>query len=146
MIIRQMSVFLENRPGAMAEVLAVLKDHKVNMRALALADTSDFGILRLVVNEPDKIGTILRDAGFTVKITQVLALTVEDDPGSLYEKLTKFSDAGVNVEYMYAFAAAGDSFARVVLKVDNLELATKITNGQELSAESGVEEEPSFYW
>ena len=146
MIIRQMSVFLENRPGAMAEVLAVLKDHKVNMRALALADTSDFGILRLVVNEPDKIGTILRNAGFTVKITQVLALTVEDDPGSLYEKLTKFSDAGVNVEYMYAFAAAGDSFARVVLKVDNLELATKITNGQELSAESGVEEEPSFYW
>ena len=146
MIIRQMSVFLENRPGAMAEVLAVLKDHKVNMRALALADTSDFGILRLVVNEPDKIGTILRDAGFTVKITQVLALTVEDDPGSLYEKLTKFSDAGVNVEYMYAFAAAGDSFARVVLKVDNLELATKIANGQELSAESGVEEEPSFYW
>ncbi len=146
MIIRQMSVFLENRPGAMAEVLAVLKDHKVNMRALALADTSDFGILRLVVNEPDKIGTILRNAGFTVKITQVLALTVEDDPGSLYEKLTKFSDAGVNVEYMYAFAAAGDSFARVVLKVDNLELATKIANGQELSAESGVEEEPSFYW
>ena len=146
MIIRQMSVFLENRPGAMAEVLAVLKDHRVNMRALALADTSDFGILRLVVNEPDKIGTILRNAGFTVKITQVLALTVEDDPGSLYEKLTKFSDAGVNVEYMYAFAAAGDSFARVVLKVDNLELATKITNGQELSAESGVEEEPSFYW
>ena len=146
MIIRQMSVFLENRPGAMAEVLAVLKDHKVNMRALALADTSDFGILRLVVNEPDKIGTILRNAGFTVKITQVLALTVEDDPGSLYEKLTKFSDAGVNVEYMYAFAVAGDSFARVVLKVDNLELATKIANGQELSAESGVEEEPSFYW
>ena len=146
MIIRQMSVFLENRPGAMAEILAVLKDHTVNMRALALADTSDFGILRLVVNEPDKIGTILRNAGFTVKITQVLALTVEDDPGSLYEKLTKFSDAGVNVEYMYAFAAAGDSFARVVLKVDNLELATKITNGQELSAESGVEEEPSFYW
>ena len=146
MIIRQMSVFLENRPGAMAEVLAVLKDHKVNMRALALADTSDFGILRRVVNEPDKIGTILRNAGFTVKITQVLALTVEDDPGSLYEKLTKFSDAGVNVEYMYAFAAAGDSFARVVLKVDNLELATKIANGQELSAESGVEEEPSFYW
>ena len=146
MIIRQMSVFLENRPGAMAEVLAVLKDHKVNMRALALADTSDFGILRLVVNEPDKIGTILRNAGFTVKITQVLALTVEDDPGSLYEKLMKFSDAGVNVEYMYAFAAAGDSFARVVLKVDNLELAAKIANGQELLAESGSEEEPSFYW
>mgnify|MGYP003585168017 FL=1 len=146
MIIRQMSVFLENRPGAMAEVLAVLKDHRVNLRALALADTSDFGILRLIVNEPDKIGCILRDAGFTVKITQVLALTLEDDPGSLYEKLMKFSGAGVNVEYMYAFAAAGDSFARVVLKVDNLELAAKIANGQEPSAESGTEEEPSFYW
>ena len=146
MIIRQMSVFLENRPGAMAEVLAVLKDHRVNLRALALADTSDFGILRLIVNEPDKIGCILRDAGFTVKITQVLALTLEDDPGSLYEKLMKFSGAGVNVEYMYAFAAAGDSFARVVLKVDNLELAAKIANGQELLAESGSEEEPSFYW
>lgn len=146
MIIRQMSVFVENRPGALAEVLAVLKEHEVNIRALAVADTADFGILRIIVNDPEKVERILRGTGFTVKITQVLTLTVDDNPGSLYEKMQRLSDAGVNVEYMYAFAATGDGFARVVLKVDNLARAVSIANGQQQQFDEDEETGPDFYW
>ena len=150
MIIRQMSVFVENKPGALAEVLATLKEHEVNIRAMAVADTADFGILRIIVNDPEKVEKILRGNGFTVKMTQVLTLTIADSPGSLYEKMKKLSDAGVNVEYMYAFAATGDGFARVVLKVDNLARAVSIANGQqqesETDKESDNEDGPAFYW
>lgn len=142
MIIHQLSVFVENKPGAMVEVLAVLKENKVNIRALSLADTADFGILRMIVNEPEKIQTTLRDAGYAVKISKVLTLTLDDDPGSLHEKVLRLSEAGINIEYLYAFAATGDSFARVVLKVDNLELASQIANGQQGDKEDNY----SFYW
>ena len=146
MIIRQLSIFVENRPGALAEVLAVLKEHDVNIRALALADTADFGIMRLIVNDPEKVERVLRGAGFTVKMTQVLALTVDDQPGGLYEKTQKLSDAGVNIEYMYAFAARGDGSARVVLKVDNLARAAQIAHGQLKANEPDSEDGPAFYW
>lgn len=146
MIIRQMSVFVENRPGALAEVLSVLKEHEVNIRALAVADTADFGILRIIVNDPEKVERILRGTGFTVKMTQVLTLTVDDNPGTLYDKIQRLSDAGVNVEYMYAFAATGDGFARVVLKVDNLARAVSIANGQQQQPNEEGEIGPDFYW
>ncbi len=142
MIIHQLSVFIENKPGAMMEVLAVLKENQVNIRALSLADTADFGILRMIVNEPEKIQSTLRDAGYAVKISKVLTLTLDDDPGSLHEKVLRLSEAGINIEYLYAFAGGGDSFARVVLKVDNLELASKIANGEQGDQEDNY----SFYW
>ena len=142
MIIHQLSVFVENKPGAMVEVLAVLKENKVNIRALSLADTADFGILRMIVNEPKKKKTTLRDAGYAVKIPKDLTLTLDDDPGSLHEKVLRLSEAGINIEYLYAFAATGDSFARVVLKVDNLELPSQIANGQQGDKEDNY----SFYW
>lgn len=147
MIIRQLSVFVENKPGTLAEVLAALKEIEVNIRAMAVADTADFGILRIIVNEPDKVEQALREAGFTVKITQVLMLNVNDSPGSLYEQLQKLSEAGVNVEYVYAFAAAGDDYARVVIKVDNLAKAERIANGEEQKSEQEqIETLPAFYW
>lgn len=147
MIIRQLSVFVENKPGTLAEVLAALKEIEVNIRAMAVADTADFGILRIIVNEPDKVEQALREAGFTVKITQVLMLNVDDSPGSLYEQLQKLSEAGVNIEYVYAFAATGDDYARVVIKVDNLAKAERIANGEEQKNEQDqIETLPAFYW
>ncbi|WP_425059254.1 hypothetical protein SCACP_39340 [Sporomusa carbonis] len=149
MIINQLSVFVENRPGTLAEVLGVLNAHEINMRAMALADTADFGILRIIVNEPEKVQHILRGAGFTVKATPVLAILVTDYPGSLFEQLNKLSAAGVNVEYVYAFAANSSEKARVVLKVDNLTLAERLINGESQKSEPYRDElgsAPDFYW
>jgi hypothetical protein len=143
MIIQQISVFVENKPGTMGEVLTVLKDKSINLRALSLADTADFGIIRLIVKEPEKVGALLREAGFTVKTTPVLAIKVPDDPGGLFEQVQKLSSAGINIEYMYAFAANGGSEARVVLKVDDLERSELLISGEKASE---TEQTPNFYW
>jgi len=129
MIIQQISVFVENKPGTLAEVLGVLKENEINLRALSVADTADFGILRMIVQEPEKAERILRDADFTIKITPVLAIDLEDRPGNLYEYVQKLGTAGINIEYMYAFASIKD--AKVVLKVDDLVRAKGIVNGDD---------------
>src|SRR5665647_3184863 len=100
MIIQQISVFVENRPGTLAEVLGVMKEHEINLRAMSVADTADFGILRMVVNDPEKVERILRGAGYAVKSTPVLTMTVEDTPGGLLKQVGKMSSAGINVEYL----------------------------------------------
>lgn len=147
MIIKQISVFLENRPGTLAEALSVLQEHGINLRAMSVADTADFGILRLIVNEPDKVERVLRGGNFPVKTNDVLALTVADKPGGLLEQVKKLTAAGINIEYVYAFAASANSEARVVLKVDDLERAERLVNGEKRS--ESVEREgqgPNFYW
>ena len=148
MIIQQISVFVENRPGTLAEVLGVLKEHDINLRAMSVADTADFGILRMVVNDPEKVERILRGAGYAVKSTPVLTLTVADTPGGLLMQVEEMSTAGINVEYLYAFAATSADEARVVIKVDNLERAERIVNGETLATNTGKEkgEVPGFYW
>lgn len=148
MIIQQISVFVENRPGTLAEVLGVLKEHEINLRAMSVADTADFGILRMVVNDPEKVERILRGAGYAVKSTPVLTLTVDDTPGGLLNQVEKMSSAGINVEYLYAFAASSSNAARVVIKVDNLERAERIVNGEPSSPNLNKEksEVPGFYW
>lgn len=149
MIIHQLSVFIENQGGKLAEVLGVLKAHEINIRAMAVADTSDFGILRIIVNEPEKVQHILRGAGFTVKVTPVLTILVTDQPGSLFEQVDRLSAAGVNVEYVYAFAATSAETARVVLKVDNLPLAERLISSEGKPADPYQDEAgtvPNFYW
>ena len=148
MIIQQISVFVENRPGTLVEVLRVLKEHAVNLRALSVADTADFGILRIIVNDPEKVERILRGAGYAVKSTPVLTMTVADTPGGLLEKMDSLSAAGINVEYLYAFAATSANEARVVIKVDNLERAERIVNGEKATTAAGKEkgDVPGFYW
>jgi len=150
MIINQLSVFVENQPGKLAEVLGVLHTHEINIRAMSVADTADFGILRIVVNEPEKVQHILRGAGFTVKITPVVGIILSDQPGSLYEHVSKLSSAGVNIEYIYAFAAnSTDKHARVVLKVDNLTLAERLISGECEATEPYRDDAcatPNFYW
>ncbi len=143
MIIKQISVFIENRPGTLAEVLGIFDGHGINIRALSVADTADFGILRLVVNEPDKVERILKDASLAVKTTPVLAMKISDHPGGLLKEVKKLTNAGINIEYIYAFAAAAADEARVVLKVDDLAKAEKVVNGEKV-ADGG--EGPNFYW
>ena len=117
LLCKQVSVFLENKSGRLAEVCQTLGKSEINIRALCIADTSDFGILRLIVNDPDAAVEVLQSAGFSVGSTGVLALRIPDRPGGLGEVLDHLQSEGINVEYMYAFfiTIAGD--AVVLFKV-----------------------------
>lgn len=126
MKIRQLSIFLENRAGRLAEVARVLGDAGVNIRALSLADTSDFGILRLIVNDVDKALKILRDSGHTVSLTDVVAVEVPDKPGGLASVLEPLRAGNVNVEYMYAFVEKATDKAVVIFRFEDVEGALKV--------------------
>ncbi len=102
-MIQQISVFVENRPGALQAMTAVLAENGIDMRAFSLAETSDFGIARIIVDDVYKTTTVLRDADFVHSVTQVLGVALSDTPGGLDKVLRVLADAGVNVEYMYAF-------------------------------------------
>lgn len=119
MRVKQLSVFLENRSGRLREVTDLLGNAGINIRALSLADTSDFGILRLIVNKPDEAYRILRDAQFTIRETDVLAVEVEDQPGGLARVLRIFESGGVNVEYMYAFVEKATDNAIMIFRVED---------------------------
>ncbi|HXL04154.1 MAG: ACT domain-containing protein [Firmicutes bacterium] len=123
---KQLSIFLENKVGRLAEVTDVLGDKDINIRALSLADTSDFGVLRLIVDDPDRAEKALREDGYTVSITEVIAVKVPDKPGGLSRVLKSFADLEVNVEYMYAFAGKNGDNAVVVFRVDDPERAIPI--------------------
>jgi hypothetical protein len=147
MIIQQISVFLENRTGTLAEVLATLQKNNINVRAMSVAETADFGILRFIVNYPEEVEQVLRRAQFAVRITPVLTMVLEDSPGSLLERIQALSGAGINIEYFYAFAVVGTEKARIVLKVDDLERTQQLIGGYEESQRQGeIEEEADFYW
>ena len=126
MTIEQLSVFVENKPGKLLEALETLSAAKIDMRALSLADTSDFGILRIIVDKPEHALEILYDAGFLVKSNQVLAVVIGDKPGGLATVVRLLSDGEVNIEYTYAFVAHSHDKAYVILRVDNNDAAVKI--------------------
>ncbi len=125
MNLEQISVFMENRPGSLAGITNVLAQADVNIRALSLADTADFGILRLVVNQPDKARRALKDGGFTVGTTTVLALEIPDRPGGLGRVLQILAAASVNVEYMYAFVQKSGENAVVIFRFDEPDRAAQ---------------------
>lgn len=122
MKIEQLSIFLENKAGRLAEVTDVLATAGINIRALSLADTSDFGILRLIVNDHEKAKTALKAAGFTVGLTSVVAAEVPHAPGGLNSILQLLRTKGVNVEYMYAFLQKGDN-AVLIFRFNRLDAA-----------------------
>lgn len=117
MTIKQLSVFLENREGRLDEVLKTLGANDVNIVALSLADTADYGMLRMIVSDPEKGKAVLKEAGITSMLTDVVALRVPHATGSLSKAMHEIVQAGINVEYMYAFANGEDASA--VLKSDN---------------------------
>ena len=108
MNIKQISVFLENKPGSLNAMTHVLAEHAIDMRALSLAETSDFGIARIIVDNVYKAATVLKDAGYVHSVTPVLGVAIPDTPGGLNKVLQALTDAQVNVEYMYAFLGGKD--------------------------------------
>ena len=119
MIIKQISVFVENKPGRLAEITNIIAENNINMRALSLADTSDFGILRIIVDDTDKVKNILKENGIMVKITNVLSICVEDKPGGLAEILKILASENIGIEYMYAFVSKQISgSAYVIMRIE----------------------------
>jgi hypothetical protein len=128
MKVKQLSIFMENRAGRLAEVVRLVGQAGVNIRALSLADTSDFGILRLIVSNVDKALKVLRDSGHTVSLTEVIAVEVPDRPGGLSSVLEPLQAAGVNVEYMYAFVEKATDKAVVIFRFEDLDAALRVLN------------------
>lgn len=127
MTIQQLSVFLENREGRLDEVLAALGSNDVNIVALSLADTSDYGMLRMIVSDPQKGRKVLKDIGISAMLTDVVALRVPHATGSLSKAMHALLEGDINVEYMYAFANGADASA--VLKTDDPTRAVDILKG-----------------
>ena len=117
MSVKQVSVFLENKPGTLNKLTKVLADHNINIRALSLADTSEFGIVRMLVGDVFKTTNVLNEANFVAIFTPVLVYTISDEAGSLEKLLQKFTEENVNIEYMYAFA--GKQKAYMIFKVSD---------------------------
>lgn len=135
----QISVFLENKAGRLAEVTGILSDAKVNIRALALADTSDFGVLRLIVDNNETAVEALKNRGFTVGRTDVLAVEVEDRPGGLHSILDMLNEADINVEYMYAFVQHSGKNAVMIFRFDNIDEAVKVLEENNVKVINGSE-------
>lgn len=126
MIIRQLSVFLENKPGRLSAAVDVLAENGVNISALSLADTSEYGILRLIVDQPEKAKEALSQTGVIVRLTHVSAIAMKDVPGGAGSILHSLSQAGLNIEYMYAFVGKVSGKALTVIRTDNVEKAEMI--------------------
>ena len=139
MLAEQISIFIENKEGRLAEVTAILRDAEVNIRALSLADTTDFGVLRLIVNDNEKAEQALRKEGFTVGRTKVLAVEVADEPGGLNKVLDPLWMQNVNVEYMYAFANPQCKNAIMVFRFDDHEKALQILGEHQIKVISAEE-------
>ena len=122
---KQISIFLENKTGRLAHVTRVLGDAGINIRALSIADTSDFGILRIIVNDPGKAFEILKAADFTVSVTEVIAVQLPDTPGSLAGVLEQMTEENLNIEYLYAFLGGGANNAFIIFKVEDIDKAQK---------------------
>jgi len=126
MKVEQIAVFVENKSGRLAEVSALLAANNINIRALSVADTADFGILRIIVNDTNKALYVLKNEGFTASRTEVVAVEVVDKPGGLSDVLKIINDAGLNVEYMYAFVEKSGANAALIFRFDKPDAAIDI--------------------
>jgi hypothetical protein len=127
MKVQQISIFLENKSGRLSEVTRILGNNGINIRALSLADTTDFGILRLIVNDSDKANRVLKENGFTVGKTDVIAVEVDDKPGGLATILEILNKENINVEYMYAFVERSRDNAVIIFRFDDQFIDRAIT-------------------
>ena len=124
MLLQQLSVFLENKPGRLLEVTSVLSRANIDIRAVSVSDTKDFGILRLIVSDATKAYQALQEANCLVSISEVICVAISDEPGSLMKVIELLSDGCINVEYVYAFLTNSKQFAYVVLQVTDRPRAT----------------------
>lgn len=118
MIVKQISIFVENKHGRLAEITEIIARNNIDIKALSIADTTNFGILRIIVDEPEHAEKVLKEAGLTVSITSVLAVTIEDAPGGLASCLRLLADNSIPVEYAYAFVSQTANKACVVLRIE----------------------------
>lgn len=137
MQVEQISVFLENKTGRLSEVTAILLEANINIRALALADTSDFGVLRLIVDDTEKARQRLKNNGFTVGKTDVVAVEVADQPGGLHNILTMLHHAAINVEYMYAFVRSSGSNAVMIFRIEKQAEAIRLLESKGVTVLDG---------
>jgi hypothetical protein len=128
MNVTQLSAFVTNKPGHLQKVLKVLADENINIITLTIAETMDFGILRMIVNDPDRGYKVLKEHNITSSITDVLALEIDDTPGSLYNALDVFAKLNLNIEYMYAFTEKREGKAVMIFRFEDIEAAKKALN------------------
>lgn len=134
MKIKQTSVFVENRSGRLAEITAAIAEAGCNILALSVADTTNFGILRFISDEPEKAEKALKDKGFTVSVSEVISVKIADEPGGLARLLSILAKEGITVEYMYAFINRTGNEAQVVMRIENEEKALKLIKESGFSA------------
>ncbi len=142
MTVNQISVFMENKPGTLVEIISVLAQHKIDLRALSVADTKEFGILRLIVGDAANTERVLRDAGMVVTVTPVLAVALADQPGSLAPVLKILNDEGISLEYAYAFTARCANSAYMIFRVADNDRAVSAltTHGVKLASQSELDQ------
>ena len=140
MFVKQISAFLENSKGTLAALTQVLGEAGVDMIALSIADTENFGILRMIASDTDAAVSALRKAGYTAKVTEVLAVAISDEPGGLHKALSLFDQRGISVEYLYSFLRRMDGRALIILRPDNKEAAAQaiLDAGSQLLTEEQV--------
>ena len=126
MMVKQISVFIENKKGRLAELTRHLRDHGIDLKALSIADTTHFGILRCIVNDPNTAIAVIREAGFTANITEVLAVEVPDVPGGLAGILDHLVEEDISVEYLYSFVHTHNDSALILFRVEDPEKAAKV--------------------
>ena len=141
MAIKQLTVFVQNQKGTVATVTDILSENGINLRALSIAETQDFGILRLIVNNEEKAEKVLTENGYIIKIIDVVGVKINDEPGRLSAALRVLDKADVNVEYLYAFIAHTEKHAYVVLRVEDNALAEKLLTeaGFKLVSDADIE-------
>ncbi|MDO5560728.1 MAG: ACT domain-containing protein [Oscillospiraceae bacterium] len=139
-MLKQISIFVENKPGRLSSVTKILSENKIDIKALSIADTKDFGILRLIVDNTDKAVDVLKKAGCTVTQTSVIGMSVEDRPGGLADIMSILYENGIGVEYMYAFVSKPDeNTAFVILRVENNDKTTSVLEKNNIRLLSSID-------
>ena len=133
MLVKQISIFVENKSGRLAEITRILAENNIDISALSIADTTDFGILRLIVNKPGEAEEVLKENGLAVRCTEVIGISVEDKPGGLAKVLEILQQNGVGIEYMYAFVGKISNAALVIIRADNADLAVETLQKNNIS-------------
>ncbi len=136
-MVKQISIFLPNKPGMLAQFTELLELNSINIRALTVADTADYGILRIIVNNPEKCMNVLKNANYLVAETEVIAVEVEDKPGGLHKIAKLMGDNNVNIEYLYSTLKTGTAI--ILIRVNNLEKAVKILEKASIKLLQGEE-------
>jgi hypothetical protein len=139
MKVSQISVFLENKPGRLAEVTRTLAERQINLRALCIAETIDYGVLRLIVNDPERAKQVLTEGGWTVSETEVLVVEIPDRPGGLSYAIERLAAHGLNIEYVYAFVTHSGESANVVFRLDQMDEAIRVFQEASIHILSGEE-------